>query len=323
LGFEYDGKGWHMNNKTDLIKNELCKSKNITLIRIIENNRKYESDIKSQLIQNLDIINDICKTNISDQYINNISSEHINTFICDNILDDNKIKQIVSKYTEYKDFRQNETKLYNKLINLKCLDKYTSHLKRTMINWSKNKAIKEIKKYNNLSDFIKKSPKCYHYLSKNNLLNLCEHLKTNNYFTILDIENEIKKYQYLKDFRVNSPYHYNYIKCYNLYNLIEHLKRSPKRQKESNIADIENEIKKFEYLIDFKNSNQKYFRFIEKHKLLYLTKDLKRKKPHFFISDIENEIKKYGSLKDFREKSLSCYKFIIRNKLNYLLDKLK
>ena len=41
IGFEYDGKLWHINNELDIIKTELCKNKNVILIRFKENNRKY------------------------------------------------------------------------------------------------------------------------------------------------------------------------------------------------------------------------------------------------------------------------------------------
>ena len=88
IGFEYDGKGWHTNNELDAIKTDLCKKKNITLIRLIENNRKYELDIKQQLINNLEIINYRCNKNFNEDDINNISSEYINNFVNDKIIDE-------------------------------------------------------------------------------------------------------------------------------------------------------------------------------------------------------------------------------------------
>lgn len=67
LAFEYDGKGWHENN--DLDKYTLCIKLNIFLVTIAERNRKYEEDIKTQLIENLDKINNWCKTNITKEDI--------------------------------------------------------------------------------------------------------------------------------------------------------------------------------------------------------------------------------------------------------------
>lgn len=56
LGFEYDGRGWH---ESDCInKTKLCSNAGISLITIKENNRKYLQDIKDQLKNNLDLINE-------------------------------------------------------------------------------------------------------------------------------------------------------------------------------------------------------------------------------------------------------------------------
>src|ERR1035437_2120552 len=46
LAFEYDGNFWHNGNKNDDIKNSICKSRGITLIRILEIDKyKYIDDI--------------------------------------------------------------------------------------------------------------------------------------------------------------------------------------------------------------------------------------------------------------------------------------
>ena len=111
IGFEYDGKLWHLNNELDIIKTELCKKKNIILIRLIENNRKYELDIKQQLINNLEIINSRCNKNFTEYDITNISSEYINNFVNDKIIDEKEIINIISKYDNYHDFKINEVSL--------------------------------------------------------------------------------------------------------------------------------------------------------------------------------------------------------------------
>lgn len=226
IGFEYDGKLWHNDNKIDLIKDKLCKHKNITLIRLKENNRKYEIDIKSQLIENLFIINNVCNKNFNKRDIENIPSDYINNFINDNIIDENEIIKIINKYDNYHDFITNEIKLYQKLIKLGILNKYTSNLKRDNVFWNKELAIAEIKKYDNISDFIKKSNACYQYIKKNNLSELLNDLKYKySYLNISDVKKEIDKYKYLKDFREKSPKHYYFIKRFKLYNLTKDLKR--------------------------------------------------------------------------------------------------
>ena len=210
----------------DIIKTEMCKKKNITLIRLIENNRKYELDIKQQLIENLGIINYRCNKGFTEFDITNISSEYINNFVNDQIIDEKEIIKIISKYTNYHDFKTNEVSLYQKLINRGLIDKYTSELKRDIIFWSKEKAIEEINKYDNLGDFIKKSNRCYLYIKKNNLSNLLVNLtKKYRTYTELDIIEESKKYTLLKDFREKSPKHYIHVKHHKLYNLLKDLKK--------------------------------------------------------------------------------------------------
>lgn len=113
------------------------------------------------------------------------------------------------------------------------------------------------------------------------------------------------------------------IKTHKLFNLIENLKRTPNRFRSIDIFDIEKVTPKYEYLLDFKNDHPKYYRFITKHKLSYLIKDLKKRKPQFSLSEIESVIENCGSLKEFRENYIKMYKFIVYYKLNYLLLPLK
>ena len=147
IAFEYDGKRWHENNSSDEIKNKLCIENNIKLIRIIENNRKYESDIKDQLIYHLDDINEYCKTNFTKEYILNIKIENI----FDDILDDKEIKIITEKYDNYSLFKKENSKLFFKLYKLKMLNKYTSHMNRNVKIWSNADINYLIKNYNILS----------------------------------------------------------------------------------------------------------------------------------------------------------------------------
>lgn len=324
LGFEYDGKGWHTNNELDVIKTDLCKRKDITLIRLIENNRKYELDIKQQLINNLEIINYRCKMNINEQDIINILSEHVNNFVNDKIIDEKEIINIISKYTNYHDFKINEVSLYNKLIKRKLIEKYTSELKRDIQKWNEEKIIKEINKYNSLGNFIKNSFDCYIYCKRHNLSYLLDKLERKyQIYTELDIIEESKKYTSLKDFREKSANYYTYVKRHNLYHLIKNLKKSKGKKPHFIISEIIEEIKKYEYLDDFRKKSIKHYRFVNKHNLYYLLVNLKRNRLIFSKDDIKNELNKYKTLREFRENSLKYYRFIIRHKLHYLLTELK
>lgn len=169
LAFEYDGKRWHNNNDKDIIKNNLCIKKDIFLIRIKENSRNYILDIKNQLINNIDIINNWCNLNIKKQDILSINKNEIYKNINKYILNDDNIYNIVKKYHNYFDFIKNEPNLYVKLIRNNCLDKYTSKLKRSRKKWTMESIKIEISKYKTLKDFTKKSNPCYQYVKRHEL----------------------------------------------------------------------------------------------------------------------------------------------------------
>lgn len=177
LAFEYDGKRWHTNNTNDQIKNDICNKNNINLIRIKENNRNYIDDIKKQLIENLSIINKHCALNIQENDIININSKNIYDDIKKYILDTKNIKKIIQKYEYYWDFVKNEQKLYRHLRGINCLIEYTSQLKRKRIDWTNDRIIEEISKYEYLSDLIKKSNPCYIFCKRHGFDNLLKILK--------------------------------------------------------------------------------------------------------------------------------------------------
>lgn len=325
IGFEYDGKLWHINNELDIIKDKLCESNNITLIRLKENSRKYIFDVKNQLIENLKIINSTCNKNISEEDILNIEDKYINDFVNDEIIDEDKIIKIISKYDNYFDFRTKEISLYQKLIKRGLIKKYTEKLKRNIQEWNEEKILTEINKYDNLGDFIEKSNSCYLYIKRYNLFQLTKNLKRTSKFSIVDVQNEINKYEFLKDFREKSSKYYSYVKKNKLHYLIENLKRTKNKKPHFSIDDIVLEIEKYEFLKDFKEKSLKHYKFVMRHHLYDLIKDLKRNKPLYSNQELKDEIEKYEYLCDFRVKSNSQYRFIQRYNinLNEYLSKLK
>jgi very-short-patch-repair endonuclease len=321
IGFEYDGKLWHLENKLDAVKDEMCKNENITLIRLKENNRRYSEDIKNQLIENIDVINNFCNKNFKEEDIMNVDENDINDFINDEIVDDNSIIEIISKYTNYHDFKINEVSLYNKLRHRKILEKFTSHLIKDRVFLTEEFVKNEISKYDNLSDFIEKSNPSYNYIKRNSLEHLLSGLtKKYNTYTVSDLKNEISKYTYLKDFRENCRLSYEHIIKNNLNYLIKDLKRTPHSKPKISISELISEIEKYEYLVDFRNNSFKYYSFVKKHNLSDLIIDLKRNKPLYTISEIKNEIDKYEYLKDFREQSNGYYRYIQYHKLTDMIE---
>lgn len=165
LGFEYNGKLWHkIHDNTDK-KLKLCEEKNITLIVLIENTRNYETDIKEQLILSLDLINNTTKLNITIDDINNYIVDYEKMF--STYTDEDDIKNIINKYDNFHVFKKENTLLYQKLVRMKLLEKYTGHLKRDRVNWDYDLLVKEIEKYDNLKDFYTNSFGCYKFIKNN------------------------------------------------------------------------------------------------------------------------------------------------------------
>lgn len=175
LAIEYNGKGWHTNenDNTDL-KIKMCTESGIKLIVIIENNRRYEEDVKNQIIDNLSIINDVLNKKIKKEDILNIE---INSSVFDGLLDDDYIFEITNRYYRYSDFMKNESSLYQKLRRIKQLDKYTSHMVKNTFRWDITKVKEVIIKYEYLQDFIDNDYGCYLYIKKNKLEQIIKHLK--------------------------------------------------------------------------------------------------------------------------------------------------
>jgi hypothetical protein len=198
LAFEYDGKGWHLeeNNKV-----ELCEKLGIKLIVIKEKNRRYEDDIKNQLIENLELIRFITNLNITQEQIFNLTTSEK---CFDDILEENDIMEICNQYTELKKFRIEHEGLYSKIIRLKKLDFFTKHMKREHVDWAIF-SVGEIKKiiinYDTLVNFIKNEKGLYIYIMRNKkLLYLLSHLKRRRVHNLND------SIEYLKNSDFKSLY---------------------------------------------------------------------------------------------------------------------
>ncbi len=145
LAFEYNGKRWHdleIIIKRDINKLEICNKLGIFIITINDcglRYAKYEEKIKTQLIDNLTIINDLTKLNISKEDVLNIS---ISKSAFNDTFDYNDVREICNKYTIYSEFRKNENPIYQILLKYKKINEFTSHMKRGRNPNSKNKGIK-------------------------------------------------------------------------------------------------------------------------------------------------------------------------------------
>lgn len=164
LGFEYQGIYWHSLDNNDKIKEEKCKEQNILLINIYEKTRNYEKDIKEQIIDNLKLINEVTKNNFNCKNINNI----IVSNIYNKLYNKKELIGVAKQYNSFKEFKNNELKVYRKLLNLNLVDVATSHMcdKRKFIKLTNNEIKKIISKYNSLTEFRKNEIKLYKHIKK-------------------------------------------------------------------------------------------------------------------------------------------------------------
>jgi very-short-patch-repair endonuclease len=280
LAFEYDGSYWHKNKKNiDIIKNKLCKDKGIKLIRIKEKSRNYISDIKDSLNNNLNKINKFCKTAINISDINDISDNKILSFISKSILDYDSIIEITNKYNDYKEFMKKENRLYCKLIELNCLEKFTKHMHKDIIYWNYDLCIEELNKYNTYKEFIKgdsnysaKTNKCYIHIKRNNLLHLLDKFDDKPIkYTDEYINNIVCNYITLEELKSNHMNLYSSLVHTKTLYMIKHLKRKHNRH---NLSEIyEHDYSKYKNINHFENEQHALYLYACRQNLLYFIKN--------------------------------------------------
>lgn len=284
FAIEYNGKGWHNNENSKNIeknKKELCKRNNIFLLILIENSRKYEEDIKNQIIQNIDNINSQCNIFINKENVLNIKIN--NKILFKDILNFEDVEKITQKYKIFSEFKHNEPKLYSKLINLKLLNEYTKHMikKNQPNNIQKVKSI--IDKYEYINDLlISKDVKYYTWCCKNDK-SLLNNLKYKNNKTFKEV----------KTFKVN----YNYINnncndCFLLKDIIK---------KHHNIYNYCIKNNKMEIIYKFlqKQNYNMYFDSLE----------------FIDFNKIKKLCKKYKTIKKFYKDNFRILLFLRKNNL--------
>jgi len=177
LAFEYNGKGWHLDNKNDALKLEKFAEKKINIIYIRENNRKYEEDVKQQLVGNLDKINKICNKSITESDILNYKVGDVFS----KIYNKEDLLNVAKSYSSFRDFKDKEKKVYHRLWKMKLIDTAIEHMRdkprrpRTIDDIS---AV--VGKYTTLKDFIKNDMATYGYIMKHKLLHLIKHLESSH-----------------------------------------------------------------------------------------------------------------------------------------------
>jgi len=276
FAIEYNGKKWHKNNQNDKIKKDLCKSNGITLLVIPERDRHYERDIKNQLIENIDLINDNLNLNISKAFI---KSFDFNNCINDSIFNMDDLKKLISKYKYLKEFKEKELKTYRKILRIKRKDLLNPLIKKRK-SYNNDDIIKKSKKYIYLSDFIKNETNMYNQVMNNNKQHLISKLiKGQKLISIADEEilSQLNKKEYVNltsFYKDNQDISY-FIKSRKKENIKNKLviyfdnKKLNKR-----LSDLKKKIQQFKYHKDFYNKYPSDYKYIKKYKLDYLLENL-------------------------------------------------
>lgn len=125
LAVEVNGDYWHRDNPNDLIKTELCQKLGIIVCYINCTNQWTLKDIQSEIINNMHIVNKVCRTTFTVDDITSISidpSKYIESL--------DKLKQICLRYNDYTTFASEQPILKNKLWRKGLLKEFTGHMIR-------------------------------------------------------------------------------------------------------------------------------------------------------------------------------------------------
>lgn len=181
LAIEYNGKGWHFKREVidrDILKREICKERNITLLTITETSRNYESDIKNQLIENLDIINKVTNNQFLDVDILNIECSSVYDYIL-KIKDFDTIKNKIKECSSVMEFQEKYTTEYNFLYRNKQMGLLNEL--RSYIKYTDNELMELCEKIVDYSDFLKNNYWLYQRCHKRKILKIAtQHMKKTN-----------------------------------------------------------------------------------------------------------------------------------------------
>jgi hypothetical protein len=342
LAIEYNGLGWHRSEdsiRRDEKKKELCDSKKINLIVIVENNRDYENDVKNQLIENLERINKATHNNFTEQDIKKIN--------CTNIYDEivkskdmNDIETKISECESVKEFREKYISEYNflkKIKKLKLLDKI-----RNRIEYSDEELIQKCKEIKDFSIFLKNHSNLYQRCKKRGLFDMATaHMdKTRRPYKsytnddLINLANKFKMKSHLK--KKNKSLFSELIRR-NILNLVTYdpnfiYTPHNKILKEIALKKCFDDAKKYNNYSDFKNDKELYKKCVNYKIVRKIIETFPKKDIREIIME---ESEKYESFKDFAKskwylktkklpnligeiKTKNNWSFTTKDKINYI-----
>ena len=186
LAFEYSGDYWHQQPdaiKRDKIKKERCNQEGITLIVLNMRSRRWEEDVKQQLMEHLDTINKITNKKIVLEDVLKIDCKNIYKNL-PAIVDLDHVREKMKECKNLREFVHKFKREYRYLINSSQL--HVLHPLKEKIRWpdSVEDLLKLCLKIPTYNEFVKNYSTLYNKCIKIGILNeATRHMKkTNNIF---------------------------------------------------------------------------------------------------------------------------------------------
>jgi hypothetical protein len=306
LAIEYNGKGWHSEEEVisrDKIKKQLCDNNDIVLLVINERNRDYEEDVKSQLILNLDLINNLTRHNFTESDINNVDCENV----YDSILKRKDIKEIqdkISKCSSIKEFQRKYISEYNFLRRKKKLDLLNEI--RTVEMYSDEELLNRCKKISNYTDFIENHVGLYSRCKNRNLIGVATaHMKKRKNIYKYHSNEELmvlaKTYNFKSQMKTDNNSLFNELKSRKILNDVVYNPdfvyiHSKTIEKENKLKQCFVNASKYGNYEDFKNDKELYDQCVRFKIVKKITDNFS--KPNIYQIILE-ESKKYKNFKEF------------------------
>jgi len=310
IAIEYNGKGWHSCDdamRRDGEKFERCLHENITLIKIEENSRKYEEDVKNQIKDHLSVINDSFGLCINPKDVDGVDCGNV----FDEIFSKYDIKSIKVKLKNCKniaDFQRKYLTEYNFLMKcgkLSILDEI-----REVVHMTNDELIRECRKITSYKDFINNYTNLYNRCRNRGILSeatshmVKTKLPYTNYDDVCLLDMAMKYHHKSEMYNHNSSL-YSELKNrgYDLRNDIEY--KTPKlseHSKEYKIKKCLDECLKYHSYDEMVKLNHQLYKKCKGFKII---NDVKALYPSINIEDfLLNESTKFDNFKSFKNSEL-------------------
>jgi hypothetical protein len=231
--------------------------------------RYYTYDMIKDVAKNYDTINQFRKENpklysaasrynwISD-VLNHLKSRITNW-------DKEDVLDISKKYNKLSDFVKNEPKAVDAARRKGWFEEVTQHMAKRK-QWDYDSVSTEALKYKTRNEFAKKSPSAYNFAKNNNIIDsITNHMVSGREkWSDEDLKNTFMKYNTLSDLLTNEPEVYHTALRRNLLSDLKLLMKSPYKNKQWNPNNIQNELKKYDSLNDFKKQNLNTFTVLKR-----------------------------------------------------------